>query len=311
MLWDFPGTRFLFIFAWRGAVRNIVEQQGNKWNSVGGPVAAAMCHLLPIGAKWPAPFRIDVGDGIEIDILKTPPRQVQAVLKDLARVHIDRALIKRPAARRMWDAPAVEARYANGIDWDYIRTTLMTPGLTATAKRALQVLTAGGFWSDERRWMHGYAPTPECTICHEAVGGDAHFFRGDCGAVRDVLLWERIACRPCDTSELFEDPSLAPLTEMFLPPRVSKWLPIPAARMDGHLSMDVFTHGYGDGSGYRQREKDHRVATWAVVRLGNSGGRRGESAGRCRWILLDRASRRDLRAQRTPPTRFPWFHLCW
>ncbi len=266
MLWDFPGTRFAFVFAWRAAVRNIAEHSGNGWDKVNGPVAAAMCHLRQIGAKWTAPFRIQLEHDVQLDMLTLPPRQLYAVLQDRARVAIDRDLIRRLAVARAWDVDSVCRKYEDGIDWEYVRSVLLAPSLSAAARRALQVLTAGGFWSDERRWLNGYAPTPACATCNEAVGDDEHFFRGDCAAVKIALLWEQIASRPNALSDHFDDKALAPLTQMLLPPRVGRWKPVPEHPVEGWLDMQHDGQTYGDGSGYRQRDRVHRISTWAVVR---------------------------------------------
>ncbi len=72
MLWDFPRTRFAFVYVWRRAVREIIEADKGGWQAVAGPVGAAMCHLKQIGVKWSAPSRLQWND-IVINILDTPP----------------------------------------------------------------------------------------------------------------------------------------------------------------------------------------------------------------------------------------------
>jgi hypothetical protein len=176
LLWDFPRMRFTFIFAWRKAVRDIIERVDGDWKHVSGPVSAAMCHLKHIGVQWVAPFCIDI-DGTRIQLLEVPPVHVYAVLRDHARVQLDIAFTRRIAQQRGWNSDAVLGRYANGVDWEFIRVLLRSPSVSLARKRALQVVAAGAFWSDERRWLAGYQPTPECSLCRDAVGDDAHFFR--------------------------------------------------------------------------------------------------------------------------------------
>ncbi len=270
MLWDFPRTRFHFIFAWRKAVREIVETDGSGWNRVAGPVSAAMCHLMSIKVRWEAPFRLTIDEDI-VQLLEVPPSHVYAVLRDRARLMLDVAFIRRLAVQKGWERTSVDERYANGIDWDFVRVHLRSPALTPTKRRALQVLSAGAFWSDERRWLAGYQATPGCSICQDAVGDDAHYFAADCEAVQVALTWERIAGRPHATPPEFSDPALSPLTELGLPPRSRRWRPIQPEDEQGFLTMGYTGRSYGDGSGFRQQSRTERIATWAVVRLDDQG----------------------------------------
>ncbi len=269
-LWDFPRLRFTFCFAWRRAVRDFVENEGT-WTDIRGPVGAAFCHLRRIGAEWIAPFRISINDVI-IDILVTPPKQVYAYLQDAARVSLDKAFVARMAADKGWNYQQVAERYKFGIDWAMVRAVLLSSSLRPTSRRALQVVQSGGFWSDERRWMNGLADNPECTTCHEAVGDEEHYFAGQCPAVQIELMWKRIAGEDHIIPGSFDDPGLAPLNFLALPPRWEEWRPVEDAPMEGWLSMGPDGMSYGDGSGYNQQQRDSRIATWAVVRLGRGSG---------------------------------------
>ncbi len=282
LLWDFPRMRHGFIYAWRAAVRATADAEEPVWDKANGPVIAAYCHVLQLGIKWVAPFRVDVGEGTIADILEVPPRQLYAVIQDRARVHIDKVFLRRIARQRGWNEDLVMQRYGNGVDWEYVRMVLNGPSITAKARRALEVVTAGAFWSDERRWLCNYTDTPGCTNCNEAVGDDAHFYSGECGGVHAALVWEKVAGRPNATSRYFGDPSHAPLTEMLLPPRLDRWEPVPAAPHEGFLSMCGPDKNFGDGSGYRQRCREHRIATFAVVRLDGAG----QVAQRLRGVVL-------------------------
>ncbi len=271
LLWDFPQTRFHLVLAWRGAHRDMDDVADSEaWKRVRGPVGAALCHLRQIDVRWDAPFRITF-DGVTINILETSPRHTYAVLQDRARVQLDKAVITKLAERRGWNAESILPRYRLGIDWDFVRNLLRSPALTPTQRRGLQVLISGGFWSDERKWLNGYLNNPGCTVCGEAVGDDAHYFRGDCPAVQVELNWERIAGRASPTPAAFDDAALAPLTEMLLPPRLTAWRPIPESAPQGYLEMNSGVNTYGDGSGYRQQVRDSRVSTWAVIRLDDEG----------------------------------------
>ncbi len=271
LLWDFPQMRFTFVFAWRGAVRDFIDDN-RPWSKIRGPVGAAMCHLRRLGVQWVAPFRI-VADTVPIDLLKVPPRQAYMFLQDVARVALDRQLVDRLAISRGWDRDSVAARYQKGIDWPMTRRILAAKNLQPTERRALQVAMAGGCWSDERRWLAGMTETPSCTLCNEEVGDEEHFFTGRCAAVDVALWWRRVAGQDASTPELFSHPSLAPLVTLAFPPRTTSWRPTPDTVPEGWLSMGGDTPSYGDGSGYRQQFKCCRNATWSIVRIGqNSGG---------------------------------------
>ncbi len=264
MLWDMPRTRFAYVYAWRQAVRDFVED-GKDWKDIKGPVGAAMCHLRRVGVSWDAPFRVTINCNV-IDFLVTPPKQVYAYLQHAARAATDRAMIQRLAEERGWHLGLVMERYKEGVDWQMLRAMMSSAAARPMEKRALQVASSGAFWSDERRWLNGLAPDPGCAVCGEAVGDASHFYSGECAAVQVELKWRKIAGLRYDTPAMFDDQSLAPLTEMALPPQLQTWEPIGEQPVHGWLSMGSDARAYGDGSGYRQRLPHCRIATWAVVR---------------------------------------------
>ncbi len=195
---------------------------------------------------------------------------VYEVLRDTVRRRLDCNLLERAGRERAWNIGAVQAAYADGIDWEYLRTQLRTPSLTPSRRRALQIVSAAAVWSDERRWLAGYAEEPTCTTCYEKVGDDEHFYGGECEGVQVALWWENLAGRPQQLPEQFSEPALAPLTQLCWPPRVGRWLPVEKREDEGHLTMSC-ERSFGDGSGYRQRLRRGRVATWAVTRIDEAG----------------------------------------
>ncbi len=180
---------------------------------------------------------------------------------------LDKAFIARIAADRGWDHEAILERYKFGIEWPMVRAVLRSKTLRPTARRALQVAQAGGFWSDERRWMCGLKEDPGCGTCHEAVGDDEHYFGVQCPAVQIEMTWRRIAGEPHTTPCTYAHPDLAPLNYLGLPPRWRPWKPADEAPVEGWLSMGPDSTTYGDGSGYRQQIREARIATWSVIRL--------------------------------------------
>ncbi len=271
LLWDCPRYRFPFIAAWRQACRE-VKGEGVKphWQMVRGVVGAAMAHTQQLGIQWVAPFKICLRNQL-VDILTTPPKQIYAVVQEQARVNADLALLERLAHRRGWDAAAIARQYQHGIDWEIIRKLLKGPELNAVQKHALTVSTAGGFWSDERRWRCNLAETPICATCGEDIGSDLHDFTAQCGAVHSHLLAERIASRARKIPRAVHEPGLAPLVCLCLPPRATAWEPVPESQVEGYMTREWDENTYGDGSGYRQDVGDLRVSTWSNVRLGKDG----------------------------------------
>ncbi len=141
-------------------------------------------------------------------------------------------------------------------------------------------MTAGGFWSDERRWNCGLADAALCSSCGSGVGSELHFFSGECEAVASHLTWERIAGRVKKTPRSVKDPGLAPLVCMCLPPRATSWSPVAEHETEGALSQLSDLAGgmtFGDGSGYRQNMRDLRISAWASLRLSSSAPIGGET----------------------------------
>ncbi len=183
---------------------------------------------------------------------------------------LDKAAIGRIATERGWDHDAILKRYEHGIDWTMTRAVLRSLTTRPTARRALQVVQAGGFWSDERRWICQLKGDPSCETCQEAVGDDEHYFRVQCPAVQINMMWRKIAGEAHATPSTYARPELAPLNYLGLPPRPRPWKPAADAPPEGWLSMEPGGTTYGDGSGFHQQVREARIATWSVIRLRES-----------------------------------------
>ena len=92
-LWDQPHKRAEFVLMWQAAVDDIVEF-GERWNRIKGPVGAAILTVLRAGGQWTTPFQVELM-GYPINLIDTPPRQVQAIFMAQARRALDNELIQR------------------------------------------------------------------------------------------------------------------------------------------------------------------------------------------------------------------------
>ncbi len=266
-LWDEPRSRRGLVPTWR----KYVDVLGNKppreqWLHVHGPVGAAMVQLHRIGGDWMKPYAIQLL-GCEIDLLNPPLRLVSRIVKEQARLHLDRKLLERLCESKSWDWDAVKDKYEHGIDWEAIRAVLNSHDLTDREKHALRIVTHGAFWSDARRWIAGMVGHGSCTSCHAALGDDVHMLH-QCEAVHQDLLEHRLLGRigrklpVAATSRGME-----PLLCMGLPPRITSWQPEEMEFSEGGMDMRGDDELFGDGSGYCQRDRDARVATWSLLRL--------------------------------------------
>ncbi len=273
-IWDHPRRRRDFIDSWRAARKDLVGQEPrNAWRRVRGPVGVAMLQALSIGIKWDRPFTIELL-GHTVDVLETPPRQIALILTEHARVHADHVMLTKLAVDRGWEIDKVLSTYRHGIDWCVTRAALLDRDglLTAVEKRALRLVAVGGFWPESRRWVNGYGGVGTCTSCYTEIGDHKHRL-GDCPALQDYLLWQRIAGRiKRDDPTTMNDESLAPLVEMALPPKAIAWEPVIGENVQGSLRPASGDKSFSDGSGLGQQLPHQRISTWSVVRAPAEGG---------------------------------------
>ncbi len=266
LLWDQPATRSVFMDAWRGCskVRAHIMPQ-HIWKNITGIVSAAWAHLDRVGAAWEKPFGIRLLDNV-VNLLELPPAQLADILKAHARRYYDRQLIVTVANDEGLDVVSTLGRYQHGIDWGMIRSTISADNkqLDAGEKWAAELVCAGGFWSDEKRWRAGYLPTGSCRQCYQAIGTTSHSVH-ECGRVLDHLQWARNAGRIGRTTGAIEDDAIGPLRIRGLPPSRSQWSPVIGKRREGQLRYNLTGTYYGDGSGYGQSDTTRRRATWGVL----------------------------------------------
>ncbi len=124
MLWDRPQFRAGVVTAWcKFHERHRTSSPAKAWASVRRPVGAAYAHMIELGATWEKPFSVIVL-GHPVNLLTTPPLQLQALLREHARLHLDASLLEHLCAQHAWPAQAVMHTYRNGIDWSLIRRVL-------------------------------------------------------------------------------------------------------------------------------------------------------------------------------------------
>ncbi len=168
VLWDRPQLRAGVVSAWcKFHEQHQASSPSKAWAAVRGPVGAAYAHLIEMGASWTKAFTINIIDH-PVDFLATPPPlQLQALLQEHARLHLDANLLEHLCAQHSWPAEAVMQTYRGGIDWDLLRRALngKVGDLNAVEKRGLQLLVCHGYWSDARRWKAGYQGHSSCRAC--------------------------------------------------------------------------------------------------------------------------------------------------
>ncbi len=93
-----------------------------------------------------SPFSITILDN-EVNLTRTPPLQVAALLKEHARIVFDQKMFARLALGRDLH------EYRNGVDWEIVRRLLNGQGVLSPAeRRVFGVVAVGGLWPEERRW---------------------------------------------------------------------------------------------------------------------------------------------------------------
>ncbi len=217
----------------------------------------------------------------------TPPKQVEAILREHARAHADQLLITGLATERGWDLDKVLQAYRHGVDWDAVRAILIdTDGrLSAVEKRAFGMVVVGGLWTEERRWKAGFGGHGTCCSCFLDIATPLHRL-SKCPALQDHLLWQKIAGRITSPTPIgVDDAALAPLFEMGLPPKHVGWQPVEGEAIQGSLHSSQ-EKTYTDGSGYAQALPAQRVSTWAAVRRPVEGGACQRSHQRTRHGLV-------------------------
>ncbi len=275
-VWDEPRRRSELVVMWRKVRAEMADMDPRrKWRSVRGMVGACLLHLQRIGGDWPKPFVIQLL-GHEVDILSTPPKQVAMIIRRQARQHLDTVHLRRLAADNGWNPDAILSRYPYGIDWETVRGVLRgaAGNLTKEERWAYEVLVCGAFWTEERRWHAGYAPHGSCSACTWEIGNQEHKIIG-CGAMAAHIAGQRASGRLGPTTDSIPE-GLQPLHLFGLPPLTSQIAPQEVEMQEGDMGRDWEGDTYGDGSGYYQDSAEHRLATWAIIRLRTVAGRNVE-----------------------------------
>ncbi len=265
MLWDQPRLRPDFIAAWHAArVRMVGCTKKQRWRCVNGPVSAALAHLQDIEADWKSPFLIHIL-GHDICTTTTPPKQIQKLLQEHARLHLDGRLIGKIAAMTGDDVDDVLNTYSNGIDWEMVRATLRNADkdLEQLEVRALELVVTLAFWGEERRWHAGMLGEGSCRACFAATGCNKHRLH-TCDGVVQYCSWQVALGRIRRQPDIIHDNKLAPLIWHGLPPRTTRWQPVVGrARQEAAGTWTTGTY-FGDGSATEQHDRDRRRATAAL-----------------------------------------------
>ncbi len=270
-IWDKPQCRADVARSWYKAREDVDDHDHNRiWQNVHGPVGAAMAHLRRIGAGWPKAFKLQAL-GQTIDILKTPPKQVDSILQLHARRHYDHMMLRRLSIMNDWNIDEVMKEYRFGVHWDLLRKVIKGKcgWLSPKEKRVLQVVTAGGFWPEHRRWMCGISPSATCSACGLTVGTNWHRVH-DCPAADAERARRRAAGEAARLPPEAFKPGLAPLLHMGLPPQPLDWVCDEVEYDEGSLGYHTDGFLYGDGSGYEQQHRNNRHATWSLIRMSGS-----------------------------------------
>ena len=273
-LWDQHHARAEFVMMWKAAVDEITTS-GENWNRIKGPVGAAILTVLRAGGQWSTPHQVELL-GHTVQILETPPKQVQGIYKAQARRALDNDLITRTA--RDYDVEeqiATRRTYQYGIDWECVRQVLNENSLDGWggdkgAKTALHTVVGRGFWPEERRWRAGKIGSSTCEACFEASGDDEHKVC-HCEALQAQLIWKQLAgtYTPVRHDTMAQMPR--PFRAYGWPPIVAPWKPIEEEVQHGDMHETWSGDSFGDGSGVHQEAKEARMATWAVIRQDLNG----------------------------------------
>ncbi len=276
-LWDEPRRRAEMVMMWRAAVDEIGDGDSDiKWRNIRGTVGASLAHVLRVGGAWPKPFVIRLLDH-DVNLLSTPPRQVEMVMKRHARQQLDRDFLRRIAAEHRWDVDDILKEYPYGIDWKLVRQILRGRilDLSPAERHAYHILISGAFWTEEKRWRAGYTGHGSCAACSWEIGSIEHKVV-ECGAMAaswaEQVASGRFPARACEVKGGME-----PLHYLGLPPLRAQITPSEFEYVEGGLQHGYDGLTFGDGSGYYQDEPETRVATWSLVRAIGSDGQPAES----------------------------------
>ncbi len=266
-LWEDTRSRSQLVKTWLRAKEEFTDDEENtRWRRSKGPVHAAMLQLIAVGAEWHKPFHLRLLDK-EIPVLEVPPKQIIAVLKAHTRRYLDHVLLEKLSVTHGWDKNAVMSKYKNGINWKLLRDTIFSNDkqVTDAESHALKIVSCGGYWPAERRWLAGMRGMGTCEFCCQDIGSMKHeLFQ--CSAQAANIAAQRWAGR-LKRPRGIDMPELAPLFEAALPPKCSGWEPIEVEYVEGSLTQGHQQETFGDGSGYRQEDREASISTWSVVRL--------------------------------------------
>ncbi len=278
LLWDRPRLRADFLDCWRHLAEATVGLSAAQvWRQTRGMVSAAWAHLRQIGAEWTSPFRLRLLEA-EVDLLTTSPLHVMQVVREHARLALDRDLVLRIMVDHRSDEDGVATTmrtYSYGIDWDAVRRSLRNRdrSLLPVECRALELVVTQALWPEERRWRAGLLGHGTCLACLRETGDQLHRIR-KCDGVRQHLGWQRLRGRIGRSLARDDDLDGLPLPLLLfgLPPREAIWTPRIGGRIEGGLRHERPGVFFGDGSGYGQDTVRLRQATWALTTGSSASG---------------------------------------
>ncbi len=268
LLWDRPQTRADFVITWQKAAEEFRTcSEAAAWRLVRGPVSGAWAHMKRIGVHWAAPFRITIL-AHDVDILRTPPKQVMSLMKAHARRHYDLALVASVAQRSGCsgdDIVRTMDTYRHGIQWNLVRECLNNKNgrLDAVELRAMKLVITDAMWTEDRRWRAGMRGEGSCQVCLAAIGTKGHHLH-ECDGTVQHMTWRRVAgSAPAEPKANFGWEH-CPLLLNGLPPKLRGWTPALPKATEGGLADGIAGIYYGDGSGKLQGDVERRVASWAL-----------------------------------------------
>ncbi len=168
-----------------------------------------------------------------------------------------------------WDTNLVLQEYRYGIHWELLRRILKGKcgHLTPKETRILHVVSAGGFWPEQRRYQCGISDSELCTACRLEAGTAQHRIH-DCPATEADKMLRIAAGEATQLPPEARRPKLAPLVEMGLPPQLLDWTREEVELEVGHMSHHTDGRLHGDGSGFEKKtRRSCRNASKLLVRL--------------------------------------------
>ncbi len=267
IIWDQPQRRGELVRMWRLASDEVGNAPATeRWRRVRGMVGACMAHVMRAGGRWHKPFTMNLL-GCDIDILRTPPKQVEYVLQRQARQKLDVDLVNRIAVEYGWDSNNIRNHYRHGIDWEQVRCMLRgsVGNLSGEERHAYLVLLSGAFWTEWKRWTSGYSGHASCAACTWEMGSLAHKIIG-CSSMAPYMSQQVAKGRIRGGGDPVVPEGLEPLHLLGLPPLAVQVAPSEMRYVEGDLSHDWEGLSFGDGSGHFQHSHQCRTATWAVIR---------------------------------------------